>query len=333
MTEIKEGNYLITGATGFLGGILIQKLRESEEFRKGKLKILALVRDKKKAKHIWRDEEGSSFILLQADIRDSQKLFSEIPGPVDYLIHCASVTQSSEMIGQPVETADSVVLGSRNMLALAVWLQVKSMVFLSSMEIYGTVENAVRRRTESELGELDLESVRSCYSMGKRMAEHYCHIYWHEYRLPVKIARLAQIFGKGAREEDNRVYAQFARAVKQGRDIILKTSGKSMGNYCDSDEAAEGIMLILEKGVNGEVYNVVNEENTMQIREMAELVAREVAGGKIKVRIEQEPMEKTGYAPDTGLKLSGEKLRRLGWQPKKGLVQMYKDMLEEMCER
>ena len=300
MPEIKEGTYLITGAAGFLGGILINKLLESKTFEKGTLKILALVRDKKRAEHIWRGKECSSFVLLEADVRDAQKLFSEISGPVDYLIHCAAVTQSSEMIEQPVETADSVVLGSRNMLALAVCLQIKSMVFLSSMEVYGAVKNTGRRRTEMELGELDLESVRSCYSMGKRMAEHYCHIYWYEYGLPVKIARLAQIFGRGVREGDHRVYVQFARAVKENRDIVLRTQGKSMGNYCDSEEAADGILLILEKGAGGEVYNVVNEENTMQIREMADLVAGEVAGGKIKVRIEQKDLQKTGYAPDTG---------------------------------
>lgn len=59
--------------------------------------------------------------------------------------------------------------------------------------------------------------------MGMRMAEYYCHIYSQEYSVPVKTARLAQVFGKGVRSGDNRVYMQFARAAAGGQDFILRT--------------------------------------------------------------------------------------------------------------
>ena len=76
--------------------------------------------------------------------------------------------------------------------------------------------------------------------------------------------------------------------------------------------------------------SVVNEENTMRIREMAELVAMKAADGRIQVKIEEEDIRITGYAPDTGLRLSGKKLRGLGWKPEKGLLRMYQDMIEEL---
>lgn len=205
---------------------------------------------------------------------------------------------------------------------------VKSMVYLSSMEVYGKVADTGRLLKEDELGEISLESVRSCYSLGKRMAEHYCYLYNQEYHVPVKIARLAQVFGKGVHLEDHRVYMQFARAAYENRDIVLKTKGTSMGNYCASEDAVSAILLLLEKGTDGEVYNIVNEKNTMCIRDMAELVAHQIAEDKIKVKIEMEDPMKTGYAPETGLRLSGEKLKKMGWRPTKELEEMYQDVIE-----
>lgn len=66
----------------------------------------------------------------------------------------------------------------------------------------------------------------------------------------------------------------------------------------------------------------------MTIRQMAEFVAKEVAGGKIKVKFDIPSENIYGYAADTGLRLSGEKLRGLGWRPTEDLGRMYREMLE-----
>ena len=328
--EFHEGTYLITGITGFLGSMTANELMHSEEYKQGRIKITGITRDIFRARQIFNSTGHQELLLVEADIRDRNDLLSAIDSSVDYIIHCASVTQSAEMVRHPVETADSIVMGTRNMLELAKKLQIKSMVCLSSMEVYGTVGDIGRPRKEDELGEVELFSPRSCYPLGKRMAEHYCYIYQQEYGVPVKISRLAQTFGKGIRPDDNRVYMQFARAVNEGRDIVLKTMGNSMGNYCASDDAVNAVFTILYCGRDGEAYNVVNEANTMSIREMAELAAGQTAGEQIKVKIELEDPNMTGYAPDTGLKLSGEKLRQLGWHPSKNLAEMYRDVIRAL---
>lgn len=103
-----------------------------------------------------------------------------------------------------------------------------------------------------------------------------------------------------------------------------------MGNYCASEDAVDAVFTILEKGKDGETYNVVNEANTMRICQMAELVSAKVVKVSTKVKIEPEDAKKTGYAPDTELRLSGEKLRQLGWKSTKGLVEMYVDVINEI---
>ncbi len=322
-------NYLITGATGLLGSMLIKSIISSEEYKSGNVCVIAIARNEAKFNEVYSGYDCRSIKLLKQDLCEPIKL-TDMPENIDYIIHCAAATTSAYMVSNPVETADGIVLGTRNMLELARSFNVKSIVYLSSMEVYGSVADIGSPRSEDELGDIRLDNARSCYPLAKRMAEHYCNIYNKEYGVPVKVARLAQTFGTGVRPEDNRVYMQFARAARDGNDIVLKTMGNSIGNYCAIEDAVNAIFTILEKGINGETYNVVNEANTMSIRSMAELVAERIAEGRIKVRIELEDAAKTGYAPDTGLRLSGEKLRRLGWKPTKDLVQMYKDVLMNM---
>ena len=121
---------------------------------------------------------------------------------------------------------------------------------------------------------------------------------------------------------------QFANALINEEDIGLKTDGSSMGNYCSTEDAVQAILKILTNGENGETYNVVNEDNTMTIREMAELLATHFGNGKTKVVIREEDNSKTGYAPKTSLRMSSEKLKRLGWKPTKGILEMYQDILD-----
>ena len=78
----------------------------------------------------------------------------------------------------------------------------------------------------------------------------------------------------------------------------------------------------------GQAYNIVNEKNTMMIRDMADLVARKLAGGRIKIVYDiPESVLVYGYAPEVQMRLSSRKLRNLGWYPEVELVDMYKKMI------
>ena len=313
--------YLITGAAGYIGSMLIKHLLTAEE-----TDITALVRNEEKARQLL----PSTVKVIRADITDKTAV-NKIDGGFDYIIHAAAVTASAYMATNPVETADSIVLGTHNILDLARRSKIKSMVYISSMEVYGVVKKSEGELSaEDDLGKVDIYNARSCYPMGKRMAEHYCYAYFKEYGLPVKIVRLAQTFGAGVMKDDNRVFAQFAKAVLRGEDIVLHTDGMSVGNYCSVDDAISAILFLLRKGRNGEAYNAVNESLTMRIRDMAELVAAEIAKGKIRVRYEIDENNRHGYASHTELRLSSAKLMKLGWKPTKDMIGMYGDLVKSL---
>lgn len=338
---IKPGTYIITGVTGFIGSMIVRRIVVSELFRQGHINLILCARDEKKYKEMFDDmlfniqgvsEKGTCPVFCA--IEDMTTTYEKMKcqcgwKSADYIIHCAANTKSSIMVSNPVETIDGIVAGTKSVLELAKLEKVKGMVYLSSMEVYGDIKcSPDNRATEDMLGDIDILKPRSSYPLGKRMSESYCAAYTSEYGVPVKIARLAQVFGCGIKPDENRSFAQFARVAAEGKDIVLKTEGKSINNSVASEEAVEAIFYLLYNGENGQAYNVVNEHNTMSIRDMAELVAREISGGKSKVVIDVEDISKTGYAADTSLYMSGEKLRQLGWEAKKGLVDMYRDVVE-----
>lgn len=332
--ELNNCSVLVTGASGFIGTMLVKVLKEISEERHLNLRILPLSR---KQGYISIEHEKCEVEAIYGDIMEK----INVPGDLDYIIHCASITDSKTMKNYPVETFLTSVDGTRNILELARQKKIKSMVYLSSMEMYGTeaektlksMEHSKYKEsdfvTEDMLGYIDLKSPRSSYPEGKRAAEFLCNAYHSEYGVPVKIARLAQTFGPGVSKTDNRVFAQFARSVINGTDIVLHTDGNSEGNYCHIKDTISGILTILLEGQSGEAYNVANENLHMTIRQMAEFVANKVGKGKIKV-ITQTPNNPNGYgyAPPTKLRLSSEKLRALGWNPEFNMQDMYEHMIE-----
>lgn len=318
---------MITGATGLIASVLIKSIVLYNSISERKIYVIALARNPRKMEMVYEDylnnDDFTTHVkFIYQDI--CEKISENIE--VDYIIHTANSTNSKFFMSNPVEVIESIYTGTKNVLEFAKNGLVKGMTYLSSMEVFGQVYKD-ERVTEEELGYLDIQNVRSCYSEGKRLAECMCKSYAEEYDVPVKMARLAQTFGAGVSQNDNRVFAQFAKSAIQGENIVLHTKGASIGNYCYTTDAIRAILLLLVSGENGDVYTVVNEETTTTIFDMANMVASKFSNNKSQVIFDIPQDNLYGYAPETKLKLSSKKLNNLGWTAKVGLEEAYRRML------
>ena len=308
----------ITGATGLVGSMLVRTLCAAPVG----ITVIAHVRNEEKARAMFAE------LPIRYCVGDVTVPVT-YDGKVDHLIHTASVTASKAFVKEPVETLMTAISGTKNMLDFAREKGVRSMVYVSSMEAYGITDPALERITEKDLGCIDILSVRSSYSEGKRTCECLCAAYAGEYGVPVRIARLAQTFGAGVSESDGRVFAQFTKSCLAGTDIVLHTEGKSMGNYCYTADAVRGLLTILLKGENANAYTVVNESTSMPIREVAKLVSDTLTAGKTKIIFDIPESALTyGYAPDVTMRLSAAKRRSLGWAPEVDLPEMFRRLAE-----
>ncbi len=320
--KLDKRSFLISGAAGFIGSLLVKCLYYASIKHKLYIEVLALVKDRESAEIVFNDLQKKEFFklkLFETDIRNEIKI-NEKP---DYIIHCASPTKSLFFINNPVDTIETIVLGTDNILKFACARDVSKVLCLSSMEVYGQPDKYKKMIMEEDIGYLDPLSVRSSYSEGKRMMECLCVSAVNEYGLNISIGRLAQTFGAGVSLSDNRIFMQLAESVIDGRDIVLHTEGLSEGNYIYSADAITAIFVLLEKGNAAEAYNIVNEKCHTSIREMAEMVAKKHGDKKTGVVFDIAENYKTGYAPDVKMKLSAEKIKKLGWQPETDLETAY----------
>lgn len=325
--KLRDRSVLITGATGLLGGLLTRALLVASVRRGLNIRVLAAVRNREKAEEMFRDYLECGLEVVVFDILAPVN----IAEPVDYIIHTASVTASKDFVERPVETILTTLKGTENLLELAREKQVSSMVYLSSMEAYGVVDPDRYIVKETDYGYIDPLAVRSSYSESKRMAEGLCGAYAHEYQVPVKTARLAQTFGAGIARTENRVFAQFARSIMRGEDIVLHTDGSKAHCYCYTSDAVTGLLTVLLRGANAEAYNISNEETFCTIREMAEMLLANYpqSGSKLVFDI-PEDANKFGYAPTSRMLVNAEKLRGLGWKAETGLPEMFERLMASM---
>lgn len=327
--EFRNRSFLITGATGLIGSLLVRALLYCNRVHDLKLKIYAVVRNVEKARGIF----GADTAELEYVVADLAGDEVEGSFDCDYVIHAAAVTTSKLMVSDPVGTIRTAIDGTEKLLKLAVEKKAKSFVYISSMEVYGQPKTE-GKTAEKDLGYIDIGTVRSCYPEGKRMCECLCNAYASQYGLNVKSARLAQTFGAGILPTENRVFAQFAKSAMNGEDIVLHTTGESEGNYVYTADAVRAILLLLVKGASGEAYNIANEESHTTIRNMAELVAEKIAGNVIRVVLDiPEDGSSLGYAPPVKMWLDASKMRALGWKPEVSLTDSYRRMIAYMKEQ
>lgn len=322
--ELFHSSVLITGATGLIGSFFIKSLIELNKTQNANIKIYALVRNEQKAREIF----GDGVNLVVSDIVNVKAFDFE----VDYIFHGASITSSRDMVEKPVETIDIAIKGTENMLnAARAQKNLKAFVYMSSLEVYGVTPPELKIITENDYGYIDQLSVRSSYSLGKRMVECLCVSYASEYGVPVKIVRLTQTFGPGVAYNDGRVFADFARCVIEGRDIILHTKGETVRNYCYLSDAITALMTVAARGEIGQAYNIANENSDISIYDMAQMLCSFYPEKGIKVVIEDNGnAAKMGYNPTVKIKLGTEKLRKLGWDAKVDLESMFKNLIEDM---
>lgn len=306
--NLREKTILVTGATGLIGSTLINGLLYANKKRNLGIEVLALVRDENRAKERFCEQ-----LLNHPELHfivGTVEALPQIDGDVDYIIHGASQTASKAFVEQPVETILTAFQGTLNLLDLARKKKSQGMVYLSSMEVYG---HPVRghKVTESDIGSMTPLDVRNSYPIGKQQCESLCCAYASEYRVPVMIARLTQTFGPGVNYNDNRVFAYFARCVKEKQDIVLKTKGETERSYLYTADAVTAILTILLKGEAGAAYNVADEETYCSIAEMAQKIADK---NGIGVRFDLQSEAANGYPATIYMDLDTSKLRALGWQ-------------------
>lgn len=228
----------------------------------------------------------------------------------DYIIHGAGLASPELYTEMPVETVLSNFNGVHALLEFARQNKTNRLLYISSSEVYGK-KKSENSFIEGEYGEIDIDNIRSSYSVAKRASEMLCRAYTSEYDVDTIIVRPGHVYGPSARKSDKRLSSDFAYKAATGKNLELKSSGLQKRSYCYSVDCAIQILTALISGKNGEAYNIGNDSVTT-IKKMAELYAKT---GNVKLTT-KEPTETElkAFNPMNNSSLDNRKVRALGYK-------------------
>ena len=135
LEQFRNKTFLITGATGLLGSLLIKFFIYLNRTQNLEIKIYGTVRNFDKAKSYFAGYDCDSINFVLLDFLDDKKIETlEIKGDIDYIIHTAAVTTSKQMVKTPVETLLGAIQGTKCMLKLAKEKRVKKIIYVLAIQ-------------------------------------------------------------------------------------------------------------------------------------------------------------------------------------------------------
>lgn len=295
---------LITGAAGFLGSHLCERLiTEGHEvvgmdnFITGSPDNLA---------HLAGEE---SFAFIRHDVSN----FIFVPGKIDAVMHFASPASPNPnspfgYVNLPIQTMKAGALGTHNSLGVAREHKAR-LLLASTSEIYG--DPLEHPQTESYWGHVDPIGKRSVYDEAKRFAEALTMAYHRFHGINTRIVRIFNTYGPRMRLDDGRVVPNFLKQALCGEALTVYGDGSQTRSFCYVDDLVEGIYRLLMSDEH-EPVNIGNpvETSILDFAKTINNLTGNQAGIVFKAaqRGEGDPQRRR---PDIG-----RAKRVLDWEPK-----------------
>ncbi|MFH0985086.1 MAG: NAD-dependent epimerase/dehydratase family protein [Candidatus Omnitrophota bacterium] len=260
---------VVTGAAGFIGINLVKRLLAEGH------QVIAL------DDLITANKDFSSFFQKEPDLYfkkwDVSKPF-DIEGPVDQVIHLASLASPPDYYVRPLETLRSGLLATREMVELALSKNAR-FLFTSTSEVYGDAK--VHPQAETYEGNVSSFLKRSQYDQSKRGAETLIKLYAAKYAEKgpdFRIARPFNTYGPFMRLDDGRAVTNFIGKVLTGQPIEIYGNRSITRSFGYVDDTVDGLLKLLRTDkltsatpIQDRVFNIGND-GEFTLGELADLV-------------------------------------------------------------
>jgi UDP-glucuronate decarboxylase len=298
---------LVTGAAGFLGSHLVDRLLKDGHEVLGVDNLFT--GSKKNLEHLHGNPR---FEFMRHDI--TFPLYVE----VDAIYNLASPASPVHYQRDPVQTIKTNVIGAVNMLGLAKRLGIR--IFqASTSEVYGDPD--VHPQPETYWGNVNPIGPRACYDEGKRAAETLFFDYYRQHGLEIRVARIFNTYGPRMAISDGRVVSNFIVQALRNEDITIYGEGSQTRSFCFVDDLIEGFVRLFESNLSGPI-NLGNSGEFTMLALAEEVLA--LTGSTSRIAFEKLPVDDPRQRqPDIA-----RAKRELGWSPKVKL----KEGLEQTIE-
>lgn len=200
----------------------------------------------------------------------NEDITNKINIPVDEIYNAACAASPPAYQSNPIHTTMSCVLGTKNLLDLAVKYNSK-VVHFSTSEVYGNP--LVHPQIETYNGNVNPIGIRACYDEGKRCSETLCFDYNRVYSLDVKVIRIFNTYGPYMDKNDGRVISNFINQALKNKDITIYGNGEQTRSFQYIDDLVDGIITCMQLD-NKNFCGPLNLGNPTEftIKELADIV-------------------------------------------------------------
>ena len=314
---MSERTALVTGGAGFIGSHLCDSLLDDgyrvvclDNLGSGRIENLDTAR------------ESERFEFVEGDVRQPlEETLSEgqfDPESVSRIYHLASRASPADFESNPLEIAETNSRGTRHVLEFARSADAR-VLYTSTSEVYGDPEQ--HPQSESYFGNVDPRGPRACYDESKRYGEMLTSVYYREYDLDVRTARIFNTYGPRMNPTDGRVIPNFLSQALDGDDLTVYGDGTQTRSFVFVADEVRGLRALMDtEGMDGEVVNVGSTDE-ITINDLAETVL-DVVDTDSGVTSQPLPHESD---PERRRPDSTKAREQLDWEPsialEEGLVQ------------
>jgi UDP-glucuronate 4-epimerase len=303
------GTTLVTGAAGFIGSFVAQRLLERGDAVLGLDDLNDYYDPELKRARLARLQRQPTFAFERADIVDTAAIERVFAGStIESVVHLAAQAGVRHSITHPQDYIDSNLTGFLNILQAVRARPVRHLVYASSSSVYGG-------NTKLPFSETDrVDRPVSLYAATKRANEQMAYVYSWQFGVPATGLRFFTVYGPWGRPD--MATFKFTQAIVAGQPIDVYNHGDMRRDFTYVDDIADGVIKVLDRAPAGDasgaphrLYNIGNHRSEPLLRFIEVLSA--ALGQKAEMRF--LPMQ-MGDVKETFADIT-ELSRDFGWAP------------------
>lgn len=269
------GNYLVTGAAGFIASSVIGMLLKAGHTVVGVDNMNEAYDVRMKEYRLKKLCDNAKFRFHRLDIAERTTFARESPlreQVYDAVINLAARAGVRQSVENPWVYLDTNITGTLNLLEYCRELNIPKFILASTSSVYGS--NAPLPTPETYSTDLPLQA----YAATKKSAEVLCHVYHYLYGLDVTVFRYFTVYGPAPRPD--MVMFRFTQWLSEGRPLKVNGDGEQSRGFTYVDDIAHGTLLGL-KPLGYEIINLGGHE-VVKINELIHMLET-LTGNKAKI--------------------------------------------------
>ncbi|MFI7058798.1 dTDP-glucose 4,6-dehydratase [Streptosporangium canum] len=292
---------LVPGGAGFIGSHYVRSLLSGRYpgYEDARVTVLDKLTYAGNPANLRPVASHPRYDFVRGDITDAPLLADLVPGH-DVIVNFAAETHVDRSITGAGDFVITNVYGTQRLLQAALDAGVRTVVQVSTDEVYGSIATGSWTEGEPLLP-------NSPYSAAKAGSDLLCRAYHRTHGLDVRVTRCSNNYGPYQYPE--KVVPLFVTNLIDGLPVPLYGDGANVREWLHVDDHCRGIQLVLDKGSAGEIYNIGGGVELTN-RELTErLLAAFGVGWEMVTHVEDRLGHDQRYAVDSS------KLRAIGYEP------------------